>query len=577
MKKTVTVNLNGRVFTIDEDAYQLLDKYLNNIRIYFRKEEGSSEIVADFEARIEELFSERMRLGYEVITIEHVEEVISRVGKPADFGDDEQESHGRKEEPGEEDKQNYQQGHRPVKKTFFRNNDNKMLGGVCSGIAAYFDWDVLVVRIIAIVFLFATSFGIALIYLLAWIIFPAAKTAPEKLQMRGIPITVENIGKTVAAEAEPVKKSENKGCLEGFLEIIVAIMKICVVGIGCLFGLPLIFVLMIVIIVLFAVLFGVGGGLLEAIPHGFFHDISFLTFDHPILASTAFIFIVGIPLVVLIYSIVAGIAKFKPVNRSVKWIILVMWILALLLLFASGFRSNQFDWGYHSDTGWSDGIYAEQEYVVDQPFESIYLDDDLICNTQIEQNGEKPSAIKVYGDNNWVKSVRHEVKGNRLHIYVPDRKKFHIGKKFSNNSDQMNLYINTPGVKSIKSKAVGNLTIPNAFEIDDLNLEIEGVGKFQADSLCVHSLKVNMEGAGSVVLGGQVQNVRLDMEGAGSIDALALIADSVLAKVEGIGSIKCYPIAYLNGKVNGIGSLTYKEEPKQKHVSMFGIGHIGKN
>ena len=61
MKKTVTVNLNGRVFTMDEDAYQLLEKYLNNIRIYFRKEEGSSEIIADFEARIEELFSERMR------------------------------------------------------------------------------------------------------------------------------------------------------------------------------------------------------------------------------------------------------------------------------------------------------------------------------------------------------------------------------------------------------------------------------------------------------------------------------------------------------------------------------------
>jgi hypothetical protein len=265
------------------------------------------------------------------------------------------------------------------------------------------------------------------------------------------------------------------------------------------------------------------------------------------------------------------------VNRSVKWIILVVWILALLLLLASGFRSNRFGWGYHSDSGWSDGIYTELEYIVDQPFESIYLDDDLICNTQIEQNGEKPSAIKVSGDNSWVRSVRHEVTGNRLRIYVPDRKKFHIGKKFSNNSDKMNLYIHTPGVKSIKSKAIGNLTIPHAFEIDDLNLEIEGVGKFQADSLCVRSLKVNTEGVGSVVLGGQVQKARLDMEGAGSIDALALIADSVFAEVDGVGSIKCYPIAYLKGEVNGIGSLTYKEEPKQKHVSMIGIGHIGKN
>ena len=76
MKKTLTVNLGGTVFHIDEDAYQLLDKYLANLRIHFRKEEGSEEIMNDFEMRISELFNERVRLGYEVITIEHVEEVI---------------------------------------------------------------------------------------------------------------------------------------------------------------------------------------------------------------------------------------------------------------------------------------------------------------------------------------------------------------------------------------------------------------------------------------------------------------------------------------------------------------------
>ena len=63
MKKTLTVNLGGTVFHIDEDAYQLLDKYLANLRIHFRKEEGSEEIMNDFEMRISELFNERVRLG----------------------------------------------------------------------------------------------------------------------------------------------------------------------------------------------------------------------------------------------------------------------------------------------------------------------------------------------------------------------------------------------------------------------------------------------------------------------------------------------------------------------------------
>ncbi|MDL2310319.1 PspC family transcriptional regulator, partial [Parabacteroides sp. OttesenSCG-928-B22] len=72
MKKTLTVNLGGTVFHIDEDAYQLLEKYLSNLRIHFQKEEGSDEIMNDFEQRISELLSDRIRLGYEVITLEHV-------------------------------------------------------------------------------------------------------------------------------------------------------------------------------------------------------------------------------------------------------------------------------------------------------------------------------------------------------------------------------------------------------------------------------------------------------------------------------------------------------------------------
>lgn len=584
MKKTVTVNLNGRVFTMDEDAYQLLDKYLDNIRIYFRREEGSAEIIADFEARIEELFSERIRLGYEVITIEQVEGVISRVGKPADFGDGEPENRTREEENRKDEKQDFQQSYREdsrqVKKTFFRDNNNKMLGGVCSGIAAYFSWDVLAVRIIAIVLMFASSFVLVPIYLLAWIIFPAAKTASEKLQMQGMPITVENIGKTVAAEAEPVRKSENRGCMERFLEVVVALMKICLTGIGCLIGLPLIFALMIVIIVLFAVLFGVGGGLLAAIPFGFVGDTSFLTFDHPLLASTSFIFVIGIPLAVLVYSIVAGIAKFTPVNKSVKWIILIAWILALILLLGSGFRINK----NHGFWGWQfnvvenirdSDIYTEQEYVIDQPFAYIDLDDDLICDTQIEQTAEGPATIKISGDESLVKYVQYEVKKGRLRLFAPEWKKWHIGKKFSSEFEKIYIQINTLGVKGIESNSVGNVLIANAFKADSLKLELDGVGKFRADSLYIQFLEATSDGVGEIVLGGQARRAEFEMEGTGSINALELVADSVYAKVEGVGSIKCNPVAYLKGEVNGIGGLTYKEEPREKNTEVSGIGRIG--
>ncbi len=117
MKKTLSINLNGRVFNIDEDAYELLDNYLRNLKSHFRKEPDSAEIIQDFESRIEELFQERIRLGYDVITIEQVETIIERMGKPEDFENENFESkefETERKEPETKEK---------AKKRFYRNVD----------------------------------------------------------------------------------------------------------------------------------------------------------------------------------------------------------------------------------------------------------------------------------------------------------------------------------------------------------------------------------------------------------------------------------------------------------------------
>ena len=80
MKKTLTVNLGGTVFHIDEDAYRLLDNYLCNLKLHFRRQAGADEIVNDIELRISELFSEKLTAGSQVITITDAEEVINRMG-----------------------------------------------------------------------------------------------------------------------------------------------------------------------------------------------------------------------------------------------------------------------------------------------------------------------------------------------------------------------------------------------------------------------------------------------------------------------------------------------------------------
>lgn len=197
MKKTLTVNLVGTVYHIDEDAYILLDNYLNNLRYHFRKEEGADEIVRDMEARIAELFDEALRGGLQVITIKEVEEVIARMGKPEELNDGEEENASASGEKA------YGSESTGTSRRLFRNPDDRVLGGVVSGLAAYFGWDVTWTRIVFILAGFLIH-GLILAYLLAWIIIPLARTATEKLQMRGEPINVENIGRTVTDGFEKV-------------------------------------------------------------------------------------------------------------------------------------------------------------------------------------------------------------------------------------------------------------------------------------------------------------------------------------------------------------------------------------
>jgi phage shock protein PspC (stress-responsive transcriptional regulator) len=567
MKKTLTVNLNGRVFNIDEDAYQLLDNYLKNLRIYFRNEEGHIEILADFEARIEELLSNRIRLGHNVINIEEVEKVIAQMGRPNDFGGNEENEENEKNEGAKKGKDLYI----TVKKRLYRNPDDKMIGGVFSGIAAYFNWDVLVLRIIATILVFVSTGWIVPVYLLVWLITPEAKTAEQKLEMQGKPITVENIGKTVAATAEETK-TKNNGCLVSLVDFIAAFFKVCLVGLACLIGLPLLFALVIVILVLFATIFGTGTGIIGSILP--WSKETLLLVDHPESATIGFCFVLGIPLVALVYAIIAHLFKLRPVHKGVKWAGLIAWIIALVLFATSGFKVNwdniHVNWHYSTDTVeiQGNGIIADRmEQLPSVKF--IELNGPLDANIQIEQVKNGETSLLINGDSNLIDKVTVEVEedGN---LVLSTENDYHL-KSIS----PLIIRLQTADLKGVKIKTIGNVNLIKTLETDTFFIKTEGAGKFQADSLYSNVLKVETEGVGSVILSGRTKRASFELEGAGKIDALELVADSVYARLDGVGSIQCNPVQHLDGNVNGVGKISYKKEPKTKNSGVFGIGKIG--
>ena len=174
MKKGYSINLGGVAFHINEDAYDLLDKYLNNLRAHFGKEKDGEEIVHDMELRISELFSDRLTSTNQYITLADVEEIITQMGKPEEFSKD-IEADIDEPAPTEEETN--------ASKRLFRNMDGKMIGGVCTGIATYFGWNVAVVRVLWLIFFLFFRFYGVLGYLIAWIIMPEARTEEERQAM----------------------------------------------------------------------------------------------------------------------------------------------------------------------------------------------------------------------------------------------------------------------------------------------------------------------------------------------------------------------------------------------------------
>ncbi|MDE6310472.1 MAG: PspC domain-containing protein [Muribaculaceae bacterium] len=196
MKKTFAANINGRIFNIDEDAYSLLQNYLHQLRASFGGEEGA-EIVSDIEARISELFDERVRSGASVIVLADVNRVIETMGSPEQLGDESDEpNHTQAESPAQP--QAPVQPEQPTRKRLFRDMQNKVFGGVVSGLGVYTGWVTWIMRLALVVLALCTQvWPFVIAYMIAWMVIPAANTPRKVLEMYGEPVNVNTIGQQI--------------------------------------------------------------------------------------------------------------------------------------------------------------------------------------------------------------------------------------------------------------------------------------------------------------------------------------------------------------------------------------------
>ena len=345
MKKTFTINISGTVFHIDDDAYERLNNYIFQINRHFGNDADAKEIVQDIESRISELFQERIKDHSEVITIDQVEDIVKIMGMPEAFED------SKDDENIPNDEYAKSQTTRSRGRRLYRDGDNRVLGGVCSGLAAYFDIDMVIVRVIFFLLFFLIGPFNLMLYFILWIGVPKARTTAQRLEMKGKEATVSNIEKTIKEEIQDVKENyqnfrANKSYIRSrerlddagsvLISVFRAILKIIVV----IFGIILVSIGIISILGLFTSLF-VSSEFLGITPfnHGIPHYLDLfisgatLTWFWVGLGLT-----IGIPLIMLAYLGIKLIFRFKSNNPAIGVTSFGLWMIGVVLLIFTAVR-----------------------------------------------------------------------------------------------------------------------------------------------------------------------------------------------------------------------------------------------
>ncbi len=363
MKKNITINMLGRLYAIDEDAYGLLQQYIDTLRSYFAHKPDGKEIADDIEARIAELFDDLKAQGVEAINIQHVQEIITRIGDPKEMDEDEPNDEETVEQDAEQSEEKstvnrlkeevvaYFDRLRKSGKRLYRDPSDKKITGLLAGCARYFGGDPLWWRLACVLLVFITfntslSSGmfltpftwtplwLVLIYFMISIITPVAQNPEDRLKMKGKDVTPQSLAQEVTeehvqADIPQFRQSGAIGCVGGFFKIILLLMKGFLILVCIFAGLVLVTLLAALIVLL-------------TMPD-LFGDIEFATLYSsavsPTLSVVCVVSMAGvlfIPLYCGIHSILSNTKKLLPMGTPQRLMWAGVWTASLIVAIVSG-------------------------------------------------------------------------------------------------------------------------------------------------------------------------------------------------------------------------------------------------
>ena len=370
MNKTININLANTLFHMDEDAYNKMRRYLETVKRSFANTPGSDEILADIEARIAELFYEKLENERQVITQKEVDEVIAIMGQPEDYMVD--------EDIFEDEPRSKTSTQQTRVKKLYRDTEHKYVAGVSSGLAHYLGIDPLWVRILWVFLTIGSGGGFILLYGLLWILIPEASTTAQKLDMRGEAVNISNIERKVKEGFEDVAdrvksvdydkvgdtvKKGGKTFFDTLGDIIMFLFKIF----GKFIGILLIIIGASTLIGLFIGLLSVGVMDMVHVPGIDFYNVVNSS-NLPIwLVSLLAFFAIGIPFFFLLYlGLKILVTNLKSIGNIAKFSLLGLWLLSIILLVVFGIREA-------ASHAYSGSTTSESEIYIENPSDTLNI------------------------------------------------------------------------------------------------------------------------------------------------------------------------------------------------------------
>jgi phage shock protein PspC (stress-responsive transcriptional regulator) len=356
MKKTVSINLNGSIFQIDEDAYEALNDYLDAVAKHLSNESEQKEIMNDIEARIAELFTERINRVGQVVTIAMVDEIMQIMGHPSDYGND---SH---EEASSTASTEKQQTYHKTARRLYRDPENALVAGILSGLAVYLNIDVVWLRIIFVIMIILGVGTIIPIYLVLWLVIPKAETTAQRLEMQGIDVTVENLKaeankikerfqdyvssesfdkkkEQIKSEAQRVKEnvsnyarsSEVREVTNNVGRVIQGVFKILfaiIAGIVGFAGASIVIALFVILVIALAA----PSWLVINTPDQLQNVLVWSSGGNLSLLLVSLLMFIGIPVYMLFYAAIKMVSGDTHLSTTAKWVAFLIWLAGFFLL-----------------------------------------------------------------------------------------------------------------------------------------------------------------------------------------------------------------------------------------------------